>query len=194
VDPRVPEHTLAGRRIAVGVGGSVAAFKACDVIAGIRRRGGDVRVAMSGAAGRFVTATLLQAMSGHPVAASLWDGATAEHGMSHLDLASWCEVQVVVAASADLIARLALGLGDDALTATALACRAPMVVAPAMESAMWEHPATQGNCAILVTRGARILGPVRGRLASGREGTGRMVEPDVIVAAIEESVGGTIVE
>ena len=188
------ERSLAGRHIVVGVGGSVAAFKACDVIAGIRRRGGDVRVAMSGHAARFVTPTLLQAMSGHPVAASLWEDTAAEHGMSHLELASWCEVQAVVAASADLIARLALGLGDDALTATALACRAPMLLAPAMESAMWEHPATQANCATLVTRGARVLGPVRGRLASGREGTGRMVEPDVIVAAIEESVGGTVVE
>ena len=188
------ERSLAGRRILVGVGGSVAAFKACDVITGIRRRGGDVHVAMSAAAGRFVTPTLLQAMSGHPVATSLWSGDGAEHGMGHIDLASWCEVQAVVAASADLIARLALGLGDDLLTATALACRAPMLIAPAMESAMWEHPATQANCATLVTRGARILGPVRGRLASGREGTGRMVEPDVIVAAIEETVGGTIVE
>lgn len=194
VDPLVPERSLAGRHILIGVGGSVAAYKACDVVAGIRRRGADARVAMSGSAGRFVTPTLLQAMSGHPVASSLWDDASAEHGMSHLELASWCEVQVVVAASADLMARLALGLGDDALTATALACRAPLLVAPAMESAMWEHPATQANCATLVTRGARILGPVRGRLASGREGTGRMVEPDVIVAAIEETVGGTIVE
>jgi phosphopantothenoylcysteine decarboxylase/phosphopantothenate--cysteine ligase len=187
------ERSLAGRRVLVGVGGSVAAFKACDVIADIRRRGGDVRVAMSANAARFVTPTLLQAMSGHAVAASLWDSA-AEHGMSHVELASWCEVQAVLAASADLIARLALGLGDDALSATALACGAPMLVAPAMESAMWEHPATQANCATLVTRGARMLGPVRGRLASGREGTGRMVEPEVIVAAIEESVGGTIVE
>lgn len=186
------DGSLADRRILVGVGGSVAAFKACDVIASIRTRGGDVRVAMSGAAGRFVTPTLLQAMSGHPVAASLWDDAAAEHGMSHLELASWCEVQAVVAASADLIARLALGLGEDALSAAALACRAPMLVAPAMESAMWEHPATQANCATLVARGVRILGPVRGRLASGREGTGRMVEPEVIVAAIEESVGGII--
>lgn len=188
------ERSLAGRRILVDVGGSVAAFKACDVITGIRTRGGEVRVAMSGAAGRFVTPTLLRAMSGHPVAASLWDDAAAEHGMSHLELAAWCEVQAVVAASADLIARLALGLGDDPVTATALACSCPLLIAPAMESAMWEHPATQAHCTTLVTRGARILGPVRGRLASGREGAGRMVDPDVIVAAIEESVGGAIVE
>ena len=188
------EQSLSGHRVLVAVGGSVAAFKAADVISLVRQRGGEVRVAMSAAAPRFVTATLLQAMSGHPVAASLWEAPESEHGMSHLDLAGWCELQVVVAASADLIGRLALGLADDAVSATALACRAPMIVAPAMESAMWEHPATQASCATLVTRGARILGPVRGRLASGREGAGRMVDPDVIVAAIEESLGGSVVE
>ena len=169
----------------------MAAFKACDVISLVRQRGGEVRVAMSAAATRFVTPTLLQAMSGHPVAASLWDAPESEHGMSHLDLAAWCELQVIVAASADLLARFALGLADDAVSATALACRCPMVIAPAMESAMWEHPATQANATTLVTRGARMLGPVRGRLASGREGAGRMVDVDVIVAAIEESLGGS---
>ncbi|HEX6538134.1 MAG TPA: flavoprotein [Candidatus Dormibacteraeota bacterium] len=185
------EQSLADRRVLVGIGGSVAAFKACDVVSALRQRGGEARVAMTGAATRFVTPALLRALSGHPVAASLWDEVEAAHGMSHLDLAAWCELQMIVAASADLIAKLALGLADDAVTATALACRAPMVVAPAMESAMWEHPATQAHCATLVTRGARILGPVRGRLASGREGAGRMVEPGVIVAAIEESLGAT---
>lgn len=188
------EQSLSGHRILIGVGGSVAAFKAGDVISLVRQRGGEVRVAMSAAATRFVTPALLRAMSGHPVAASLWDAPEAEHGMDHLELAGWCELQAVVAASADLIARLALGLADDAVSATALACRAPMLVAPAMESAMWEHPATQAHCTTLVTRGVRVIGPVRGRLASGREGAGRMVDPDVIVAAIEESLGGSVVE
>lgn len=187
------EPSLSGRRILVGVGGSVAAFKACEVVTEVRRRGGDARVAMTEAATRFVTPVLLRALSGHHVAASMWDATPeAEHGMSHIDLASWCEVQVVVAASADLIARIALGLADDPVTATALACRAPLLIAPAMEAAMWEHPATQANCATLVTRGGRILGPVRGRLASGKEDTGRMVEPDVIVSAIEESLGRSV--
>jgi phosphopantothenoylcysteine decarboxylase/phosphopantothenate--cysteine ligase len=189
----VTDQALSGRRILVGVGGSVAAFKACDVISLVRQRGADVRVAMSAGAAHFVTATLLRAMSGHPVAASLWEAPESEHGMGHLDLAAWCELQLIVAASADLIARLALGLGDDPVSATALACQCPMLIAPAMEAAMWEHPATQANAATLVTRGARILGPVRGRLASGREGAGRMAEPDVIVAAAEESLGGSAV-
>jgi phosphopantothenoylcysteine synthetase/decarboxylase len=182
---------LEGRRVLVSVGGSVAAFKACEVITDLRRSGAEVRVAMTDAATRFVTPTLLRALSGNPVASSMWedDGTGEGHGMSHLTLAAWCEVQVVVAASADLIARLALGLANDPVTATALACRAPLLVAPAMETAMWEHPATQGHTATLTSRGARIIGPVRGRLASGHESTGRMVEPDEIVAAVGEILG-----
>jgi phosphopantothenoylcysteine decarboxylase / phosphopantothenate---cysteine ligase len=182
---------LEGRRVLVGVGGSVAAFKACEVITDLRRRGAEIRVAMTEAATRFVTPTLLRALSGNPVASSMWedDGTESGHGMSHLDLASWCEVQVIVAASADLLARLALGLAGDPVTATALASRAPMLVAPAMEAAMWEHPATQGHAATLTSRGVRMLGPVHGRLASGRESNGRMVEPDEIVTAVGERLG-----
>jgi phosphopantothenoylcysteine decarboxylase / phosphopantothenate---cysteine ligase len=182
---------LQGRRVLVGVGGSVAAFKACEVITDLRRAGAEVQVAMTDAATRFVAPTLLRALSGNPVASSMWDdGAAGEgHGMSHLTLAGWCEAQVIVAASADLIARLALGLANDPVTATALACRAPLLVAPAMEAAMWEHPATQGHTATLTSRGARIIGPVRGRLASGRESAGRMVEPDEIVAAVGDLLG-----
>jgi phosphopantothenoylcysteine decarboxylase/phosphopantothenate--cysteine ligase len=184
---------IQGRRVLVSVGGSVASFKACEVVTELRRRGADVRVAMTNAATHFVTPTLLRALSGHRVASDMWDtdSIEAEHGMSHLDLAAWAEVHAVVAASADLIAKLALGLGDDAVTATALASQAPLLVAPAMEATMWEHPATQANANALSTRGARVLGPVRGRLASGKEDTGRMVEPDVIVAAVEESLGAS---
>ena len=185
------ESRLGGGHVLVGVGGSVAAFKACDVVTELRRRDADVRVVMTDAATRFVTPTLLRALSGHRVAVDMWDGQNVEsgHGMSHLDLASWCDLQVIVAASADLIARLALGLAGDVVTATALACVAPLLIAPAMEAAMWEHPATEGHATTLISRGVRILGPVRGRLASGHEGAGRMVEADVIVAAVEETLG-----
>ena len=187
------EPSLEGRRILVGVGGSVASFKACEVVTTFRRRGAHVRVAMTQAATRFVTPTLMRALSGHRVAVDMWEGqeTEAEHGMSHLDLAAWTEQQVVVAASADLIARLALGLAGDLVTATALSSSAPLLVAPAMETAMWEHPATQANAITLAARGVRILGPVHGRLASGDEGAGRMVEADVIVAAVEESLGSS---
>ncbi len=182
---------LDGHRVMIGVGGSVAAYKACEVVTALRREGAEVKVAMTDAAARFVTPTLLRALSGYRVVSSMWDDDPGDvgHGMTHLDLASWCEVQVVVAASADLIARLALGLAGDPVTATALACRAPLLIAPAMESAMWEHPATQGHVATLTARGARFVGPVHGRLASGHESTGRMAEPGAIVAVVRDLLG-----
>jgi len=176
-------------RVAVYVGGSIAAYKAGEVVTLLRKRGAEVRCAMTAGAQHFVTPLTLQSLSGHPVATSVWDAAGAENGMEHLSLSAWCEVQVAVAATADLIARLALGIADDAVTTTALACHAPLLVAPAMETAMWEHPATQVNVETLRARGVRLIGPVAGRLASGREGAGRMAEPGDIVAAVEGVAG-----
>jgi len=176
---------LSGRRVLVSVGGSVAAYKACDVVTELRRRGADVRVAMTEPATRLVSPLLLRSLSGHRVAAGLWHGVEAEHGMAHIDLGAWCEIHAVVAASADLLARLAVGLGGDAVTASALSSRAPLIIAPAMETLMWEHPATKHNVATLRERGARFVGPVSGRLASGHEGLGRMAAPVDIVVAIE---------
>jgi phosphopantothenoylcysteine synthetase/decarboxylase len=178
------DATLAQRRVLISVGGSVAAYKACDLVTDLRRGGADVRVSMTDAASRFVSPMLLQSLSGHRVLRGLWDGAEAGHGMPHIDLAAWCEVHSVVAASADLIARLAHGHADDVVTATALSSRAPLLIAPAMETAMWEHPATRANVETLTARGAVFVGPGSGRLASGREGLGRMAEPAEIVAAI----------
>ncbi len=183
---------LNGRHVLVGVGGSIAAFKSCLVVTELRNRGAEVRVAMTGGAQRFVTPLTLQSLSGHPVVASLWAGepvgASPEHGMIHLSLAEWTEIQVVVAAPANLIARLALGFADDAVTATALACSAPLIVAPAMETAMWRHPAVEANVAMLQSRGTRFVGPIGGRLASGIEGEGRMAEAEAIVATIESTL------
>ena len=181
-------QALAGRRVAVYVAGSIAAYKAGEVVTQLRRRGAEVRVAMTAGAQRFVTPLTMHSLSGHPVATSQWDAAGAEHGMEHLSLSAWCEVQVCVAATADLIARLALGLADDAVTTTALACPVPLLLAPAMETAMWEHAATQANVETLRRRGVAVVGPTSGRLASGREGAGRMVEPAEIVAAVEQAL------
>jgi phosphopantothenoylcysteine decarboxylase/phosphopantothenate--cysteine ligase len=180
---------LAGRRVLVCVGGSVAAFKAAEVVTLLRRRGAEVRVAMTPAATRFIGPLTLRSLSGHPVVTDLFDAPETAHGMEHLDLSEWAEVQVVVAASANLIARLALGLADDAVTATALACRAPLLLAPAMETAMWEHAATQRHVATLRERGTILVGPAPGRLASGREGWGRMAEPEEIAVAVARSLG-----
>jgi phosphopantothenoylcysteine synthetase/decarboxylase len=174
--------TSAGKRVAVHVCGSVAAYKACEVITSLRKEGCEVRVAMTRSARRFITETTLQSLSGYPVAGTIWQRA-AGHGMAHIDLGTWAEVHVVVAASANLIARLAHGFADDAVTAALLATRAPLLIAPAMESAMWEHPATRANVQTLRSREVSFVGPVRGRLASGSEGEGRMAEVEDVLAA-----------
>jgi phosphopantothenoylcysteine decarboxylase/phosphopantothenate--cysteine ligase len=185
------------RRVAVYVSGSIAAYKACGVVTALRKQGAEVRVAMTASATRFVTPMTFQSLSGHPVATSLWDeaaGAAAEgagHAMAHIGLSGWAQAQVAVAATADLISRLALGLADDAVTATALACRAPLLIAPAMETAMWEHPATRDHVTTLQSRGAVFVGPVSGRLASGHHGAGRMAEPHEVVDAVLTALGGS---
>lgn len=171
-------------RVAVHVCGSVAAYRACDVITSLRKRGCEVRVAMTRSARHFITETTLQSLSGHAVARSVWQGGSEGHGMRHIDLASWAQVHAVVAGSANLIARLAHGFADDAVTTALLASRAPVLIAPAMESAMWEHAATRANVETLRSRGATIIGPVSGRLASGAEGEGRMSDVEDIVSAI----------
>lgn len=173
-----------GPHIAVHVCGSVAATKAVEVVTGLRRRGCEVRVAMSAGGQRFVTPMTMQSLSGHPVLVDAWDGSSAGHGMGHLELAAWAAAHAVVAASANSIARLAHGFADDAVSATLLASRAPVVLAPAMEAAMWQAAATVANVAILRERGVILCGPVTGRLASGAEGQGRMVEPAEIVDAV----------
>ena len=183
------EVRLDGRRIAVYVSGSIAAYKACEVVTGLRKLGAEVRVAMTEAGARFVSPMTFQSLSGNPVAVSVWDapadGAVAPgHGMAHIALSGWAELQVAVPASADLCARLALGLAGDSVTATALASPAPLLVVPAMETAMWEHPATRGHLDTLRSRGATIIGPTSGRLASGHEGLGRMAEPAAVVAGV----------
>jgi phosphopantothenoylcysteine synthetase/decarboxylase len=177
------------RRVAIHVCGSVAAYKACEVITALRKDGCEVRVAMTRSARRFITETTLQSLSGNPVARTIWQGRAAGHGMGHIDIGSWAEAHVAVAASANLIARLAHGFADDAVTAALLATRAPLLIAPAMESAMWEHPATRANVETLHSRGVTFVGPVRGRLASGSEGEGRMADVGEVIAATRALLG-----
>ena len=197
---------LQGRRVLVYVSGSIAAIKSGEVVTLLRRRGAEARVAMTQSATRFITPLALQSLSGHAVVTDLFrearawhpggrsgadgDAPGSGHGMEHLNLSGWAELQLAAGASANLIARLALGLADDVVTATALACRAPLVVAPAMETAMWEHPATLEHVEMLRARGAVLVGPVSGRLASGREAMGRMAEPAEIVRVAAELLTG----
>lgn len=171
-------------RILLGVSGSVAAFKAAALAGELVRRGHEVRVILTPGGARFVSSVTFRGMTGRPVATSLWEDA----GIEHLDLAHWADLLAVAPASAGVIARLALGVPSDVLGATALAYQGPLLIAPAMESAMWRHPATQEHVATLRGRGALLVGPEIGRLASGTTGEGRMAEPETIADAIEAAV------
>lgn len=171
------------QRILLGVSGGIAAYKAADLVRRLRERGAQVRVVLTENAERFVTALTFQALSGEPVRTSLWDSA-AEASMGHIELARWAQRVLIAPASADLIARLAQGQADDLLTTLCLATQAPLFLAPAMNRVMWEHPAVQANLAILVERGAVLLGPDAGGQACGETGAGRMWEPAAIADAV----------
>src|SRR5690606_16074876 len=179
---------LTGQRIVLGVCGGIAAYKAADLVRRLRDAGAQVRVVLTANAGRFVGAPTFQALSGEPVRTSLWDE-QAEASMGHIELARWATTLLIAPASAGTIARLAHGFADDLLTTIALATQAPLVIAPAMNRVMWAHPATQSNIALLVDRGARVLGPGSGDQACGDVGDGRLLEPLDIVAALASRTG-----
>jgi len=173
------------QRVLLGVSGGIAAYKACELVRRLREREVEVRVVLTANAERFVGVLTFQALSGQPVRNSLWDAA-AEAAMGHIELARWADVVLVAPASANTLARLAHGLADDLLGTLCLASERPLLLAPAMNRLMWAHPATQANMALLQARGAQILGPDSGAQACGEVGAGRMLEPDAIVAALEE--------
>ena len=174
---------LQGRRVVVGVGGGIAAYKACELVRELGRAGAEVRVAMTEAAQQFVTPLTFQALSGHPVLTNYFDPAQ-EGNFGHLDLARWAELYVVSPATADLIARIRAGLGGDAVTTSLLAFRGPVLLAPAMNVAMWDNERTQENvAALLATPRFHGVGPGSGLLACGDVGAGRLAEVRDIVAA-----------
>ncbi|MFW6092334.1 MAG: bifunctional phosphopantothenoylcysteine decarboxylase/phosphopantothenate--cysteine ligase CoaBC [Pseudomonadota bacterium] len=181
--PDEPAQPLAHRRIIVGVSGGIAAYKTPILVRRLREAGADVQVVTTRGAEHFVTTTALQAVSGHPVRNDLWDP-HAEAAMGHIELARWPDLIVVAPATADLLARLASGRADDLLCTLRLASRAPVLLAPAMNVAMWEHPATQRNLRQLETDGCRISGPDAGPMACGEYGPGRMVEPEALLDAV----------
>lgn len=176
-----------GCKVVFGVGGGIAAFKAVETIRLLMERGAEVRAVMTGAAARFITPFSLENLTNHEVFSDLWNEST--EGETHVRLASWADVLVVAPATMELISKLALGLPDDALTCTAAACPAPLVLAPAMNTVMYAQPALQQNLETLRARGATIVGPVSGRLANGDSGLGRMSSPEDIAAATATSLG-----
>ncbi len=172
------------RRLVLGIGGGIAAYKACELVRRLKERDVDVRVVMTAGAEHFLGAATLQALSGQPVRTSLWD-ASAEAAMSHIELARWADAVLVAPASANVLARLAHGFADDLLTTLSLAASdRPLWLAPAMNRLMWAHPATQANVELLRARGAHVLGPASGEQACGEVGEGRMLEPEAIIAAL----------
>jgi phosphopantothenoylcysteine decarboxylase / phosphopantothenate---cysteine ligase len=174
---------LQGRRVLLGVTGGIAAYKACILVRLLRLQGASVRVVMTRSAERFVGPATFATLSDHRVYTDLFE----EPGVVlHVRLAHEADIAIVAPATANVIAKLAQGIADDLLTSTLLEATCPLVLAPAMHTGMWEHPATQANVNALSSRGARIVGPAHGSLAAGDEGTGRMTEPEGIVLAIED--------
>ncbi len=191
---------LSGRTVVVGVSGGIAAYKACELVRWLAERGASVIVAMTPAAVEFVTPLTFQALSGNPVVKDLWgnqrpgfdlpQAAASKVGgrVEHVDVAEAADCLVIAPATADLMARLVHGEAPDALTAIALATPAPLILCPAMDLEMWRQPATQANVHTLRSRGATIVGPESGPLASGLSGPGRLAGIEAIGAAVERAL------
>ena len=177
-----------GKRIVLGVTGSIAAYKAADIASQLTKKGFSIHVVMTEDAREFITPLTLQVLSKNPVTASLYDEKQSWHP-GHIELADSADLLLVAPCSANVIAKLALGLADDALTAIALATPAPLLIAPAMNGKMWLHPATQQNVKTLSNRGANFIGPEEGMLACGYEGIGRLWNVDGIVERVIETLG-----
>lgn len=179
---------LAGRHVVLGVTASIACYKAVELASQLVQAGAIVDVAMTPAATEFVTPLTFRSLTAREPYVDMWHP-HGEYGEAHVELARRADVMVIAPATASTLARLAHGLAEDFVSLTALATQAPLLVAPAMDSQMWSHPATQANVALLTERGVQFVGPASGRLASGRMGAGRLVEPRVIAAEVRARLG-----
>ena len=179
---------LQGAHIVLGVTGGIAAYKAIDLCSKLVQAGAVVDVIMTEAATRFITPLPFQTITKRPVSVDPFQ-LLRDTDMAHISLAARADVLVIAPATANTLAKLAHGLADNLLTSTALATTAPLIIAPAMDADMWAHPATQENMTILRQRGAVIVGPAHGRLASGRVGAGRLATVEEILAAIRQTLG-----
>ena len=182
--------SLANKQILVGITGGIAAYKTIELVRLLTKAGADVQVVLTEGAKAFVTEMTLQAVSGHPVRSTLLDP-SAELGMGHIELAKWADLIIIAPASADFMARYAQGMANDLLTTLCLATEAPVALAPAMNQAMWKHPATQTNLQTLISRDVAIIGPASGAQACGDVGAGRMEEPVDLFKAIEQLIAPT---
>lgn len=168
-------------RVVLGVAGGIAAYKSAELLRGLREHGCDVVVVPTPASLNFVGAATWEALSGHPVSTSVWDDVSS---VPHVNLGQTADCVIVAPATADLLARASQGLADDLLTNVLLTAKCPVVMAPAMHTEMWEHPATARNVAVLRERGVIVLDPAVGRLTGADSGPGRLPDPQVLVAAV----------
>ena len=178
IDPAPVPPPIRGLRIAVLVSGGIAAYKVPDLVSQLTQAGCEARVGMTASATRFVGAATFQGVSGHPVQTSIWDREGAPE--PHVELGDWAQLVLVAPCTANLLSKLARGQSDDLVTATVLAARCPVVVAPAMNDAMWAKPAVQENVEALRGRGVFLVEPESGRLASGHVGSGRLASSAAI--------------
>ena len=173
---------LTGRRVVVGVTGGIAAYKACELVSRLKKRGAEVRVVLTEHACQFVAPLSFETLSGNP---AYTDSIDRKYEIGHVSLAKWADLFIVAPATANCMAKMACGIADDLLSTTFLAMTAPVLLAPAMNCAMWRNAATQANLRTLLERGVRTVGPESGHLACGDADVGRMSEPETIVEAAE---------
>ncbi len=179
---------LRGKQIVLGVGGSIAAYKAAELASRLVREGALVDAVLTPSAARFITPLTFHSLTGRPVYVDMFDARTGV-AEPHVEMARAAAAMVIAPATATMLGRLAHGLADEMVSLVALATRAPLLLAPAMDTQMWENAAVAANVALLRERGASFVGPVAGRLASGRMGEGRMAEPAAIVGALKMTLG-----
>lgn len=180
---------MQAKKILLAVSGGIAAYKAPELVRHLSRSGAEVVPLLTANAHRFVTPTALQAVAGRPALTGIWDAEAAD-GMGHIELARMADALLVAPASANLMARMAWGMADDLVTATWLATRAPVFIAPAMNTQMWEHAATRRNVAMLTEMGVNVIGPDVGEQACGEFGPGRMTQPAEIAGIVLGALDG----
>ena len=177
--------SLANKNILLGVTGGIAAYKSAELVRELVQAGARVRVIMTEKAKAFVTPLTFQALSGAPVTSDEFEAPQAEHGMDHITLGRWADAVLIAPASANTIAKLTHGSADDLLSTLCLVTRAPIALAPAMNQAMWSHPATRRNCEALKKRGILLFGPASGKQACGDVGEGRMFEAHQLLLSLD---------
>src|SRR5881227_4260925 len=186
LDPTPVPDELRGLRIALLISGGIAAYKVVDLSSALTQAGCEVRVAMTASAMRFVGPPTFAGVTGRPVLTGMWSADASPE--PHVFLGDWAQLILVAPATANVIGRIASGRSDDIVTATLLAARCPVVIAPAMNDAMWSKPAVQENLATLRRRGVTVVDPESGHLASGHTGTGRLAGAHAIFNALVKAV------